>query len=232
MIILIVSLVSGVAAASFATERRRSQPAWFIVGSLTGPLGVLILLLLPELPEKRPSRAGSNVLAVILVLAVFVLVILAGFEAAAKFEADQQYSELAAWELYGDALIRMAVAKDHPEESLVVKAARNQLAEHERALSEGLSEIEGELLMAVRGVRETRGARGLLANAWRLVTFRRPLWPAPVGISTDDQDTLIQQLEGQLQKYRNYLTAIDNAQATWQPTAAEPAGETESEPSE
>ena len=213
---LILSLAGGVSAAVFASERNRNPAAWYVIGAVTGPIGTLILLLLRPMPERKFAFTQQGaILATLLVLAVIIAAGLGVAEVAKKYVEDQRFVELEAWDLYGDALIRMGDAKDNPSDSFVVKAARNQVAEHLENLQAGMRRTENHLILALRGERLAVGARGIIANGFRLLTLRSPQWPASVGISSDTQDRMIKDFQGRLETYRKYIEQIESAQRRW-----------------
>lgn len=221
-VFLIFLVICGIAAASFATDRHRNQAAWFITGLLTGPVGLLVLLLLAPLAEgKNTMKANKIVLTLLTFLAVAVVFAVALTELVAQFHASQELVELNSWERYGDALIRFAQSKDVSADAFVLKATRDQIADHHDALTLAMQRTEDELLFAVRGLKKVEGAQGLVINAYRLLTFRSTEWPATKQLSAKDQQAFITQLEARLKKYRRYLDTITQAQSGWLPAAAQ-----------
>jgi hypothetical protein len=216
ILLLILLIICGISAASFASDRNRSQAGWFIIGFLTGPLGLLVLLLLGARPEAAQPMTGNRL--ILAALAMVAIVIIAGMsllEAASQYTASQRYAELESWGRYGDALIRFAASSKTPPDAFVIKAARDQITQHGKDLSEGMRETEDELVLAVRGVRQVKGAAGVLVNAYRLLTLRAPEWPAPMRLTSRAQEELIRHLNRRLEDYRQYLETIETAQDTW-----------------
>jgi hypothetical protein len=216
ILLLILLIICGISAASFASDRNRSQAGWFIIGFLTGPFGLLVLLLLGARPEAVPPMKGHRlILAALAVVAVVIIAGMSLLEAASQYALSQRYAELEVWGRYGDALIRFAGSSGPPPDAFVVKAARDQITAHEKDLRDGMKETEDELVLAVRGIRRVSGAAGVLVNAYRLLTLRAPEWPAPMSLSTRAQEELIRHLNRRLEDYRQYLQDIEKAQDSW-----------------
>ena len=224
-VVLIVLVICGISAASFATDRNRNQAAWFVIGLLTGPLGLLVLLLLVPLPEAKKGTKGMKgnrvALTLLMFLAVIAVIVMGLAEVVAQFHAGQETKELASWERYGDALIRFAQNKDVDADAFVLKATRDQIADHHDDLAAAMHRTEDQLLLAVRGLKPVEGAQGILINAYRLITFRSTEWPAMKSLSARDQAQVITMLEERLKKYRQYLQTITQAQSMWLPASVQ-----------
>jgi uncharacterized protein (DUF983 family) len=53
---LIIWILFGVACAICAPSKRRNGVAWFFIGMLLGPFGLIFILLLPSLPKEEDLR--------------------------------------------------------------------------------------------------------------------------------------------------------------------------------
>ena len=223
-VVLILFLISGIGCAWFAARRNRNQAGWFLLGCLTGPFGVLILLLLPPLsplPESLWKTAVGRVIAGVLIILILVVVVGAGgAEFWERYQEGERYVELDNWASYGDALIRFTKSTEHPADAIVVKAAHKQIDDYERQLREGMRRAEAELQFVMEGVRHSKGARALLANGLRLLTFRAPQWPAPIQMNGDEQFARVTELKDRLHAYQESLSAIEAAKT---PPVAAPA---------
>lgn len=216
ILLSILLIICGISAASFASDRNRSQPGWFIIGFLTGPLGLLVLLLLGPRPEAAATMTGNRL--ILTALALIAVVTIAGMsllEAASQYQASQRYAELESWGRYGDALLRFAASSQKTPDDFVIRAARDQIVEHERVLRKGMKDTEDELMLALQGIRQVKGAAGVLVNVYRLFTLRAPEWPAPLQLPSRAQEELVQQLRRHLDDYNRYLTDIEAARNKW-----------------
>ena len=213
-VILILFLISGIACAWFAGLRHRNQAGWFLFGCLTGPLAVLILLLLPPLPESKSKTAVARVVAGVLIMfIVAAAVVMGGAEFWERYQEGERYAELDNWALYGDALIRLTRSTEHPSDAIVIKSAKSQIDEYQGRLREGMCWTMDDLDSAVKGVRYSTGARGVLEYASRLVTFRSPQWPAPLPMTPREQQARIADLTKRMSQYEEYLNQIQAVRA-------------------
>jgi len=216
ILLFVFLIICAISAASFAADRNRNQAGWFLIGFLAGPIGLLILLLLRPSSEAVPAMTGNRLLlATLATVAVLVIAVMSVFEAASQYQESHQFGELEAWRMYGDALIRFAEAPGKAPDAFLIRAARDQIAEHERELRDGMNRTESELLLAVRGVSQVRGAAGVLINVYRVLTLRGPEWPAPKGLSTRSQEEVVQRLNRRLEEYQQYIKAIEDAKENW-----------------
>jgi len=212
--VLIFLLLCGIACAWFAASRHRNQAGWFLLGCLTGPIGVLILLLLPPRPESQRKTAVGRVIAGALIVSLIAAVVAAGAaEFWERYQEGERYVELENWEMYGDALIRFTKSSEHPSDAIVVKAAHNQISVYASQLREGMCWTIDDLDLAIRGVRLSTGPRGLAEYVVRLVTFRSPEWPAPLPLNPRQQETRVAELSKRLRQYEEYLQQIYTAQS-------------------
>jgi len=216
ILLLILLIICGISAASFASDRNRSQAGWFIIGFLTGPLGLLVLLLLGARSEAaRPMTGNRLILTALAVVAVIIIAGVSLLEASSQYAISQRYAELLEWGRYGDALIRFAGSSGTSPDAFVIKAARDQIIEFERDLRDGMKEAEDEVVLAVDGTRRVGGAAGVLVNAYRLMTLRAPEWPAPMRLTSRAQEELVSDLNRRLEDYRQYLQDIERARSSW-----------------
>ena len=122
ILLLILLIICGISAASFASDRNRSQAGWFIIGFLTGPLGLLVLLLLGARSEAaRPMTGNRLILTALAVVAVIIIAGMSLLEAASQYAISQRYAELLEWGRYGDALIRFAGSSGTSPDAFVIK---------------------------------------------------------------------------------------------------------------
>ncbi|MBI3873223.1 MAG: hypothetical protein HY304_09130 [candidate division Zixibacteria bacterium] len=160
------------------------------------------------------------ILGIVTAFAVTAIVGLGFSEFYARYEEGERYVELDNWQMYGDALIRFTQSNEHPSDAIVVKAAHKQIDEYERQLRDGMHQAEDELELAMRGVRNSAGARGILANAVRVLTFRAPQWPAPIQMNGVEQVARVTELKDRLRAFGESLQAIEAANT---PSVAAPA---------
>lgn len=218
---LILFLICGIACAWFATSRNRNQAAWFLLGCLTGPIGVLILLLLPPLAESKRRPALGRAIAGALIVTIFAAVLVAGgAEFWERYNEGERYSELDNWAMYGDALLRFTKFTEHPPDAIVVKAANTQLDEYERQLREGMCWTVEDLERAVQGVRHSTGARAVLENAKRIVTLQPTVWPVTLPINSRDQEARIEELTTRMRQYEDAIEKIYTARSDTTTTTA------------
>ncbi|MEW5875151.1 MAG: hypothetical protein AB1752_08235, partial [Candidatus Zixiibacteriota bacterium] len=74
-----------------------------------------------------------------------------------------------------------------------------------------------DLDLATQGLKRTSGARGVISNLFRVVTFRKPAWPALVSLSAADQGRVLDSLEHQRLQYLRVIEKIDSAKSAWPP---------------
>jgi len=211
---LILFLISGIACAWFAASRNRTQAGWFILGCLLGPIGTLILLLLPPLPvSTRKPAVGRGLAGAIVVVLVAAFVVAGGAEFWERYQEGERHVELNNWSLYGDALLLFTKSTEHPPEAIVVKSANDQIDEYERQLRWGMCWTMDDLEWAIQGIRNSSGARGVLANAVRIVKLQEPVWPVPLKMSEREQAERVAELTDRIRRYEESLSAIDAARA-------------------
>lgn len=211
-ILLIFFLICGVSSAAFAADRNRGQARWFVIGLLTGPVGLLILLLLPSLGE--PQRSVKMKKAILALFATVLIVALVAFgfcEFYDRYEQGARHTSLDNWQVYGDALLRFTKSTEHPPDAIVVKAARNQIEEYEYQLRQDMCWTMDDIELAMEGVRHSKGARALLANGYRLLTLRGVEWPARIQMNANEQSARIAELSARFAQYEVAMNAIEAA---------------------
>ncbi|MEW5875744.1 MAG: hypothetical protein AB1752_11270, partial [Candidatus Zixiibacteriota bacterium] len=128
LLFVIILLICAISAASFAADRNRSQPGWFIAGILFGPVGLFVLLLLPHSDRPwKPGRGRRITFMTVAVLLVVVALTSAVMEVYSTFATDMRTHHLIQWKLYGVSLMRVASAQDYASDSYPVVAARRQI---------------------------------------------------------------------------------------------------------
>lgn len=213
-LVLTLFLISGIACAWFAGPRFRSQAGWFVFGCLVGPLAILLLLLLPPLPETRrksswPRIIGGFVFAIVLIAVVAV----GAAEFWERYQEGKRYAELDNWAVYGDALLRFIKTSEHASDALVVKSANEQIDNYYHQLRDGLCWTMYDLELAVQGLRRSYGTRALLSNARRLWDSQSIEWPATIPMAERDKDRRMMEWSKRIQQYESYLDAITAARA-------------------
>ena len=218
---LILFLICGIACAWFAAPRHRNQAGWFLLGCLLGPIGVLILLLLPPLPEtQRKTAIGRVIAGALIVLLLAGVVVVGAAEFWERYQQGKRYTELKDWELYGDALLRFTKSNEHPPDAIVVKSANAQIDDYAYRLRNAKCWTIYDLELAEQGVRNSTGARGVIEYAARFATLRSPEWPAPLPLSPPEQQVRIEELKKRIQQYDDALEQIDMARADTTTTTA------------
>lgn len=213
-LVLILFLISAIACAWFATSRNRNQAGWFLLGCLTGPIAILLLLLLPPLAASKQRPAVGRAIAGALIVTLIAVALGAGAaEFWERYQAGERDVVLKDWEMYGDALLRYTKSGEDPAESIVVKAAVSQIDDYERRLREGMCWTVDDLELAVQGVRNSTGARAVLENAKRLVTLQPTAWPVKLPMDTRDQGTRIEELTARMRQYEAAIEKIHTARS-------------------
>ena len=213
-ITLILFLICGIACAWFAAPRHRNQAGWFLVGCLIGPIGVLILLLLPSLPEtKRKTAIGRVIAGAMIVLLLAGAIVVGAAEFWERYQEGKRYAELSNWELYGDALLRFTKSNEHPPDAIVVKAANSQIDDYAYQLREGKCWTLYDLELAEQGVRNSTGARAVIEYAARFLTLRSPEWPSPLPLSAQEQKIRVDELNKRIRQFEEALQEIDTARS-------------------
>ncbi len=211
---LILFLICGIACAWFAGSRNRNQAGWFLLGCLAGPISILILLLLPPLAEsKRRPAIGRAIVGALIVVLIAAVLVAGGAEFWERYKEGGRYSELNDWSIYGDALLRFTKSTEHPPDAIVVKAANSQLDDYERKLTEGMRWTVDDLELAMRGVRMSTGARGVMEYAADIVTLQTPEWPVPLPLSANEQEARVAELGSRMRQYEESLQKIYTARA-------------------
>ena len=147
--------------------------------------------------------------SIVMALVITAVVALGYCEFYSRYEEGERYVELDNWGMYGDALIRFTKSNEHPADAIVVKAAYKQIDDYELQLQDGMRRTEGELELAMQGVRNSTGARGLLNNAGRILTLRSPQWPAQIQLSEQEQAVRVTKLRERLRSYEESLHSIE-----------------------
>lgn len=218
LLFVIILLISAISAASFAADRNRSQPGWFIAGILFGPVGLFVLLLLPVSDKPwKPGRARRIILVSLAVVLVVLALTSAVMEVYSGFASDLRTHNLHQWTLYGASLLRVASARDYAPDSYPVVAARRQVIANGDSLRRELLLTQDDLDLTTQGLRRAVGARAVLSNVVRVVTFRKPRWPALVSLPPREQERVLDSLEQQRTRYLEYISVIDSARAQWPP---------------
>lgn len=209
-------LICGIAAASFAVDKNRSQAAWLVIGIVLGPIGLLVLLMLGDLEHPwQPAKARRIILAAIAMFVTLSILGLGLIEINAQYHEKQRLMHLERWEIYGDALLRFSDRNRQSADVLTVKLARDQIRDYQEALQEAAEQVESDLALAMDGYRKVSGIRAFTINLLRVVTLRSPMSPARTSLSVEEQEKLVDGLEDTLTRYQQHLSTIERYESNW-----------------
>lgn len=214
ILLFILLVICGVSAASFASDRNRSQPGWFWIGMLTGPVGLLAVLMLPDLENPwKPGRVKRLILSATGMLAILLILGAGLLEVNARYEMERRSLYLERWEIYGDALLRFSRVNRQSSDALVVKLARDQIREYQDELTKALRQVDADLRLAIDGYAEVSGVRAFFLNLFRMMTLRAPESPAVTTLSLEEQEERIADLQKLHERYSNHLDKIQRSES-------------------